>query len=420
MTVVDPDLIADAVFEKFRQLPARRKPQVRDNGVHEWVPLSGIVAAQNGTLTCLAVATGMKCLPASKIPQANGIGLHDWHAEILVLRAFNRFLLSACHQMLLNKSSELGILRYRTDEQRGPYNPQGTQDWEGQPFAIADDVRLYMYCSEAPCGDASMELTMATQEDASPWDAPVEAGEDATTTSADPSMPGRGFFSQLGIVRRKPARADAPPTLSKSCSDKMAIRQCTSILSSLTALFIHPGNAYIDVVVLPQSQYSVTGCQRSFSSEGRMSALKDKTWAGGYAFHPFHVETTAREFENSKRAVEAKSGTVGASNLAAAWNANGLNEGLIGGVLQGRRAFDIKGASSTSRRQMWTLARETASLLHSTERDLRASLSAASYADIKAGELSLPRRTVVDQVRSESLTGWAENTGDDSFALDSQ
>jgi hypothetical protein len=30
-------------LEEFRKLPAKRKPTVRDNGLREWVPLSGIV-----------------------------------------------------------------------------------------------------------------------------------------------------------------------------------------------------------------------------------------------------------------------------------------------------------------------------------------------------------------------------------------
>lgn len=39
----EADEIATAVLEEFRKLPAKRKPTVRDNGLREWVPLSGIV-----------------------------------------------------------------------------------------------------------------------------------------------------------------------------------------------------------------------------------------------------------------------------------------------------------------------------------------------------------------------------------------
>lgn len=40
----EADEIARAVLDEFRKLPAKRKPCVRDNGLHEWIPLSGIVA----------------------------------------------------------------------------------------------------------------------------------------------------------------------------------------------------------------------------------------------------------------------------------------------------------------------------------------------------------------------------------------
>lgn len=38
------DDIADAVLKQFEKLPKKRKPQVRADGLKEWVPLSGIVA----------------------------------------------------------------------------------------------------------------------------------------------------------------------------------------------------------------------------------------------------------------------------------------------------------------------------------------------------------------------------------------
>ncbi len=40
----EADGIASAVLDEFEKLAPKRKPAVRDNGLHEWVPLSGIVA----------------------------------------------------------------------------------------------------------------------------------------------------------------------------------------------------------------------------------------------------------------------------------------------------------------------------------------------------------------------------------------
>ncbi|KAI1185334.1 hypothetical protein F5B17DRAFT_408401 [Nemania serpens] len=41
---VKSDLIASLVQREFDRLPSKRKPVLRDNGLREWVPLSGIVA----------------------------------------------------------------------------------------------------------------------------------------------------------------------------------------------------------------------------------------------------------------------------------------------------------------------------------------------------------------------------------------
>ena len=50
------DLVASLVQQEYDKLPAKWKPAVRDNGLHEWVPLSGIVAEEDGNLTCIALA----------------------------------------------------------------------------------------------------------------------------------------------------------------------------------------------------------------------------------------------------------------------------------------------------------------------------------------------------------------------------
>lgn len=134
----------------------------------------------------------MKCLPAAKVSEASGYVLHDWHAEILALRSFNHLLLQECAHLLRSPEYFSKILRWRISPHKS--------DCHEQPFAIRDDVRIHMYCSEAPCGDASMELIIEAQEDASPW--PVKVDESGQSSV----MLGRGNFSELGVVRRKPGK----------------------------------------------------------------------------------------------------------------------------------------------------------------------------------------------------------------------
>lgn len=141
------------------------------------------------------VRSGMKCLPRAKIPRAAGCVLHDWHAETIAMRAFNRFLLEECLSLAQNtgESESSALIRLRDS-----FEISETSGF--QPFTIREDVKIYMYCSEAPCGDASMELVMQAQDDPTPW--PMEP----LSLESKPikELKGRSHFSVLGIVRRKP------------------------------------------------------------------------------------------------------------------------------------------------------------------------------------------------------------------------
>jgi tRNA-specific adenosine deaminase 1 len=277
---------------------------------------------------------------------------------------------------------------------------------------------------------------MASQEDATPWDVPPaeispaisppitsgtppETSLGSPTVLSTPTLHGRGFFSELGLVRRKPSRPDAPRTLSKSCSDKIALNQCTSLLSSLSSLLISPSNAYISSIVLPESQYSSEACTRAFSSSGRMSVLKDKTWDGGYRFHDLKVNTTSREFKYSRRQVLADGEKVVPSNISASCTRNATStptvETLIGGVLQGRKQYDSRGASRVCKKKMWQLALEVAALVAVPV--IERSLKAATYSELKACQQLEGRKKVKDEVREKCLKPWVRNVGGEDFGL---
>lgn len=184
-----------AIHGKFNALPTKSKPRRFTNSNQEWVPLSGIaVIGDDESITCLALGTGMKCLPGTKLSLLDsGAVLHDWHAEILAMRAFNHFLLQECFQLASSASYTSPVLRRRRA-------PDISDAQVLQPFSVHEDLRIMMYCSEAPCGDASMELVMEAQDDPKPW--PVTA----TSEKATSGLLGRGSFSQLGVVRRKPCK----------------------------------------------------------------------------------------------------------------------------------------------------------------------------------------------------------------------
>lgn len=402
----EADAIARVVLEKFDRLPSRRKPRVRDNGAREWVPLSGIAAKHgDGSLKCVVLATGMKCLPASKVPSANGVVLHDWHAEVLAMRTLNHFVLQECKALAAGQSS--------TYIRRKAHDEPGTQ-----PFAWREDVTLHMYSSKVPCGDASMELAISAQDDASPWDAPLPPHlmDKVDGDAPELALLGRACFSQLGVIRRKPSRADAPPTLSKSCSDKIALKQCTSLLSSLGSLLVSPRGLYLSSLVLPESQFSATACERCFGPRGRMAPVGDLQgeWEDGYAFRPFEVRTTGLEFEYSPRATEGEeTANYVPSHLSTAWSCNGLAENVIGGVLEGRKQSDPRGGSAVSRRKMWVLATEVARMAGMGE----LATFQGTYGEMKEGRMVAERRKVKAEARGAALKGWIRNTGDEAFRV---
>ena len=344
----------------------------------------------------------MRCLPASKVPLAQGRCLHDWHAEVVALRAFNHFLVQEC-ALLLHSGDDTFRVVQRDDAEE-------SHEGAWRKFSIRDDIRIHMYCSEAPCGDASMELTMNSQQDATPW----------AVTSSAALLSGRGHFSQLGIVRRKPARSDAPVTLSKSCSDKLALRQCTSILSSLSNLLLSPRNAYLHQLVLPASQHVREATSRSFGQHGRMSSLvadhkhMQRQWPKDFEFRPFRISSTTAEFEYSRRIAGRKTPFKG-SNIAVVWTPH-LQEVLIGGSVQGHKQMSLRGASALSRLRMWQAVLRVAEAAAMPL--LAAALQQPNYAKTKALNELEGRRRVKQEVTALALQTWIGNEKDEDFVIE--
>lgn len=159
-------------------------------------------------------------------------------------------------------------------------------------------------------------------------------------------------------------------------------------------------------------------------------SVSAKLAASGYAFREFRVETTKMEFAFSRRAIlPPGSGSTEptkkliASNLATSWTLNGPRdgEGLVGGVLQGRKQFDPRGASLVSRWKMWALARDICSVMElDGNSKIKRVLGSTDivYDGIKDGQSLLEgRRRVKEETKKVALKGWVRNTGDGSFKI---
>ena len=205
------------------------------------------------------------------------------------------------------------------------------------------------------------------------------------------------------------ARRDCPTTLSKSCSDKLALKQCTSLLSSLASTLISPSNAYIDLLVLPSPVYNKVACDRAFGTSGRLKPLADKIWRGGHRFSPFQVMTTQREFYSSRRSLSSPSHKSKASNISAVYTPR-LQESLINGVLQGRKQFDPRGGSALCNARLWSLYSQAANAMDLPS--LQEILRLKSYQQIKLSEQLRSRLEVKEEVINKALQGWLPNDGD--------
>ncbi|KIY45931.1 hypothetical protein FISHEDRAFT_48493 [Fistulina hepatica ATCC 64428] len=197
----------------------------------------------------ISLGTGTKCLPTSHFPQ-DGSGLHDYHAEIIARRGFVRCVMEE-------------ILRIQT---KASFSSQWlVHQAEGYTFRV--DVKVGLYVSTLPCGDASTRFLAALQdpEMAALKDSDIRLKDHVSFTG---SSRGRDGYSLLGVLRTKPGRADSPPTSCMSCSDKIA---SYSILGVQGALASHLLGApiYIDNIIIggvsAALQLSVIeDCKRAF------------------------------------------------------------------------------------------------------------------------------------------------------------
>lgn len=204
---LQPPAVPAAVLARYAALPRTGKPQGS-----EWTLLAGAVLERPGQEPrCVALATGTKCLPASA-RTSDPLALADSHAEVLCRRALQCWLYAE-------------LRRARNGDDGAALVPAC-----GGRFRMRDGARLHMYVSAPPCGDAAVGLAEGTGDDAGEEGpgAPVaqRLRTGAKRTDETPPAPGdtwaeaNGAAQAEGKCRRKPGRGE--PTLSMSCSDKLA------------------------------------------------------------------------------------------------------------------------------------------------------------------------------------------------------
>jgi tRNA-specific adenosine deaminase 1 len=300
---------------------------------------------------------------------------------------------------------------------------------DSYPFALSTDVSFHFFTTEAPCGDASMELLMATKapDEAVPWVLPT----DRQDTQPTGIMLGRGYFSQLGAVRRKPGRADSEATISKSCTDKLTIKQFTGLLSFPACAFVRDSTAcFIETLVVHSHQFHEEAYRRAFSADGRLAAIGDR----GNFFDIAVLPDAFPDFEYSRAAIGFRSK---ASNISALWIRGSrketpcVSEVLHNGVKEGYKQFEARPGKTSivCRRSLWMMGRKIALLLPRSEKmgteekapaleDVACSLDSemTSYRETK-DKLAPLRRSQSKRTVTECLPGWRSSAADEAWSL---
>ena len=229
--------VASAVLRRYASLGKNGKPQPG-----EYTLLAGFAVTDgDGPPRVVAIGTGTKCLPAeSRCPR--GEALADSHAEVIARRALLRFAYDELDRLVATDrpaGSDPPPI-FERDPRADASDANATQP--RAPFRLRPGIRLHLYCSQSPCGDASIfpgspRVPDAAVPDAARPEAPP-ASKRAKTTGAGGGGAGVtgakllrsdradadaefGVESQtVGAARLKPGRG--PPTSCMSCSDKMA------------------------------------------------------------------------------------------------------------------------------------------------------------------------------------------------------
>ncbi|KAN0060081.1 hypothetical protein ACQY0O_008054 [Thecaphora frezii] len=352
------DDVAEACLRAYRSLPPNgAKPTRRSNHRLEWTILAGLVltvpdAASGLDLPlgepprhCLpvSIATGLKCLSYDRLPPTGDV-LHDTHAEILARRGARRWLLAK----LLDEH-----------RRRRSIPPQPQPGGRDDPFAtifepsptssrwrLRQGVRLHWYVSAMPCGDAStvlLDFQRAKQDEAhasggatTPTSTPTtvqlldlydnpstDASEAAHRSAGAASTPhglsrGRAGLDRTDALRTKPGRPDSPPSISMSCSDKLALWTELGLQGSLASVLLEPirahsivmGDEALRQIFAPDTpefqrlqRLLASRCRRALEGRLRRSS-SDAALAQSRDRNALHVYWTSMAFDDSRESAE--------------------------------------------------------------------------------------------------------------------
>ncbi|PKY51099.1 adenosine deaminase/editase [Rhizophagus irregularis] len=310
----DPNFISElslTCHQAYKSLSKKSDKPIGIQHKFEWTVLSGIIACHitdtgKYSLTCISLGSGLKCLPQSKLSKSGDL-IHDSHAEVLARRGFVKFIMNELELALTSESRYFRINEHFNSE------TEIRDQIENKPFLLKDNrLSFHMYISQAPCGDASTtslasiqpaELHVNSYDHLSSQDSQSEDREDGKNLNTYDKVyvakgkegfrRGRLDYNSLGVLRTKPGRVDSEPTLSMSCSDKIALWNVVGLQSALLSEFISP--IYLSSVIVGD-MFSQDSLIRALY--GRIGNLNDLPHE--YSLCKPVIVNTNKQFERSK------------------------------------------------------------------------------------------------------------------------
>lgn len=263
MPTVSPRQLSGCTASSLRAAASHRHARTAGTSAltrYEWTVLAGIVLCVDGRYIPIALATGVKCTPYIRL-SPHGDVLHDSHAEVLTRRAARAWLLERL-----------------AAEHRGDFGDLPPVFFPGEPlWRLRDGVSLHWYVSTLPCGNASSHV-FRTQE----------------ASGASSLRRGRDGINADAMLRTKPGRWDAPPSISMSCSDKMCMWHALGLQGALLSQWLEPVRA-ASIVISGAEKPALEACEAALA--GRLP--------DAYRY-PLTVHASGITFQHSLESVQCK------------------------------------------------------------------------------------------------------------------